>query len=84
MLLESQISGSELETVRKKLPLLLERDDTWFSSVEKKDVEKVSARDMRVPLELRPGGTLDILILMVEILNGDGPTISAATVELSI
>lgn len=81
MLLENQISGAELETVRKKLPLLLERDDTWFSQVEKKDVEKVSARDMRVPLELRPGGNFGYFDPDGGDLGlGDGPTISAATI----
>lgn len=81
MLVESQISGSELETVRKKLPLLLERDDTWFSNVEKKDVEQVSARDMRVPLELRPGGNFGYFDPDGgDLGTGDGPTISAATI----
>jgi hypothetical protein len=82
MLLETQISGGELETVRKKLPLLLERDDTWFSQVEKKDVEQVSARDMRVPLELRPGGNFGYFDPDGgDLGQGDGPTISAATIN---
>jgi hypothetical protein len=81
MLLEPQVSGAELEAVRKKLPLLLERDDTWFSQIEKREVEKVSARDMRVPLELRPGGNFGYFDPEGGDLGlGDGPTIGAATV----
>ena len=52
----SQVLATELETVDPKLPLLYERDDTWFSFVEKRPAEVVSARDMRVPLNIRPGG----------------------------
>lgn len=51
-----QVLATELETVDPKLPLLYERDDTWFSFVEKRPAEIVSARDMRVPLNIRPGG----------------------------
>ena len=51
-----QVLATELETVDPKLPLLYERDDTWFSFVEKRPAEVVSARDMRVPLNIRPGG----------------------------
>lgn len=51
-----QVLATELEAVDSKLPLLYERDDTWFSFVEKRPAEIVSARDMRVPLNIRPGG----------------------------
>jgi hypothetical protein len=53
---ESQITGAELEAVNRKLPMLFERDGPFYAAIEKKNVEIVSARDMRIPLELRPGG----------------------------
>src|SRR5687768_7150278 len=48
--------GLQLEKVRKKLPVLFERDGVFASWVEKKPVEIVSNRDMRIPVEKRPGG----------------------------
>ena len=53
---EAQVLGVELERVAPKVPTLFDRDDVFYSSIEKKQVEKISSRDMRVPLELRPGG----------------------------
>lgn len=54
---ESQVLGVEMEKVNPKVSVLFDRDDTFYADIEKsKNVEKVSARDMRVPLELRPGG----------------------------
>ena len=52
----TQTVALQLEKVREKLPLLYERDDTFFSMIQKRDVEKVSSRTMRVPLQIRPGG----------------------------
>ncbi len=46
----------QLEKVRSKLPLLYERDDTFFSLIQKRDVEAISTRAMRIPLQIRPGG----------------------------
>lgn len=47
----------QLEKVRTKVPIMYERDTdgTFYSKVEKKG-EKVSTRNMRIPLQLRPGG----------------------------
>jgi hypothetical protein len=47
----------QLEKVRPSVPILYERDTdgTFFSKVEKKG-DKVSSRNMRIPLQLRPGG----------------------------
>lgn len=53
---ESQVVGAELEKVLPKVPALFDRDDVFYSSLEKRPVEVISARDMRVPLEMRPGG----------------------------
>lgn len=52
----TQVAGLELERVREKVPVLFERESTFYSSIEKKNVETVSSRQMRVPLALRPGG----------------------------
>jgi hypothetical protein len=55
-LTESQVVAVELEKVSPKIPILFERDDTFYSTIEKKNVEVISARDARIPLKLRPGG----------------------------
>jgi hypothetical protein len=54
---ESQVAATELERVIPKVRLLFERDDKFYSHIKKRDVEKISHRQMRVPLELRPGGS---------------------------
>lgn len=53
---DAQVVATEIERVRPKLPTLFDWDDVWYSSIEKKDVEMISNRDMRVPLEIKPGG----------------------------
>lgn len=53
-----QVVAAELEKVddRGAIPVLFEREDTFYSFVEKRPVQVVSERDMRIPLEIRPGG----------------------------
>lgn len=47
----------QLEKVRERLPLLYEREGTFYSMLTRRgDVEQVSSRNMRVPLQIRPGG----------------------------
>ena len=53
---QSSVVGAELERVAPKVPTLFERDDVFYSKIEKRQVEVISSRDMRIPLELRPGG----------------------------
>lgn len=53
---ESMVVATELEKVLPKVPTLFDRDDVFYSHIEKRPVEVISARDMRIPLELRPGG----------------------------
>lgn len=53
---ESQVAALELERVLPKIRVLFERDDKFFSSIKKRDVEKISNRQMRIPLEMAPGG----------------------------
>jgi hypothetical protein len=46
-----------LEKVRDKLPLLYERDDILLTMIQQRgDAERVSSRNMRLPLQIRPGG----------------------------
>lgn len=52
----AQVLATEIERVSSKLPTLFERDDVFYSQIDKRPVEIVSERDMRIPLELRPGG----------------------------
>ena len=53
----AQTIALQLEKVRDKVPLLYERDDVLLSMIQQRgDVEKVSSRNMRLPLQLVPGG----------------------------
>ena len=53
----ANILALELEKVRDKVPLLYERDDLFLKLIQTRgDVEKVSSRLMRLPLQLVPGG----------------------------
>ncbi len=53
----SQTIALQLEKVRDKVPLLYERDDILLAMIQQRgDVEKVSSRNMRLPLQINPGG----------------------------
>lgn len=53
----ADVTALQLEKVKDKVPTLFDRGPAMFySSIEKKDVERISKRDMRIPLEIRPGG----------------------------
>lgn len=54
---ESQVTAMELERVIPKIRVLFERDDMFYANIKKRDVEVMSNRQMRIPLELRPGGS---------------------------
>lgn len=53
---EAQVAALELERVIPKVRRVFERDDKFYANIKKRNVEKVSNRQMRIPLELRPGG----------------------------
>jgi hypothetical protein len=53
---EANVAGLELERVLPRVRTLFEREDKFYANVRKKDAEVISNRQMRVPLELRPGG----------------------------
>jgi len=81
-LTESAVLANELERVSPKVPTLFDREATWFSSIEKRPVEKVSARDMRIPLEIRPGGNFGHFDPDGGDLGlGDGPSFDKAVVS---
>lgn len=53
----TQTVALQLEKVRDKIPLLYERDDILLTMIQNRgDVEKVSSRNMRLPLQINPGG----------------------------
>lgn len=53
---DADVLALQQEKVRDKLPLLYERDSAFVSGIKKKNVEIVSTRFMRLPLQLIPGG----------------------------
>ena len=53
---EQQVVALELERVLPKVRIVFERDDKFYANIKKRDVEVISYRQMRIPLELRPGG----------------------------
>ena len=53
----ANVIGLQLEKVCDKVPLLYERDDILLTMIQQRgDVEKVSSRNMRLPLQVNPGG----------------------------
>ena len=52
----ASITTTQLEEVEAALPVLFDRDDKFYSMIEKKNVKKVSNKNMRIPLEISPGG----------------------------
>lgn len=80
---ETRVVATEIEKIRKALPVLYEREDTFFSMIEKKNVEEVSKRDMRIPMELRPGGFFGHYDPDGGSLGrGDGPTYDKAVINV--
>lgn len=64
-LTDAQVEALELERVIPKIRTVFERDDKFYSNIKKRDVERISNRQMRIPLELRPGGAF-------QYFNADG------------
>lgn len=79
---ESQVAALELERVIPKIRTLFERDDMFYSNIKKRDVEKISNRQMRVPLELRPGGSFQYFNPDGgDLGRGGGPTFDKAVLN---
>lgn len=53
---QDDVIATELERALPNLPTLYDYDDKFYTRVEKTPVEVISARDMRIPFKLRPGG----------------------------
>lgn len=80
--MESNVAATELEKVLPKVRVAFERDDKFFATIEKKNVEKVSNRSMRIPLELRPGGSFQYFNPDGgDLGRGGGPTWDKAVVN---
>jgi hypothetical protein len=78
---ESQVAALELERVIPKIRTLFERDDKFYANIKKRDVEKISNRQMRIPLELRPGGSFGYFNPDGgDLGRGGGPTFDKAVV----
>jgi len=76
---EAQVTALELERVIPKIRVLFERDDKFYANIKKRDVEKISNRQMRVPLELRPGGSFQYFNADGgDLGRGGGPTFDKA------
>ena len=52
------VIAAEMERVEPKIPIVFERDDTFYSHIEKRPGEIVSEISMRVPLEIHPSAVL--------------------------
>jgi hypothetical protein len=79
---ESQVAALELERVVPKVRVLFERDDKFYANIKKRDVEKISHRQMRVPLELRPGGAFQYFNPDGgDLGRGGGPTFDKAVLN---
>ena len=79
---EQQVAATELERVIPKVRVLFERDDKFYAHIKKRDVEKISHRQMRVPLELRPGGSFQYFNPDGgDLGRGGGPTFDKAVLN---
>lgn len=77
---EAQVNALELERVVPKIRILFEREDKFYANIKKRDVEKISNRLMRIPLEIRPGGSFQYFNPDGSDLGrGGGPSFDRAT-----
>lgn len=76
------VAGLELEKVLPKVTTLFEREDKFYSRIKKRDVEQISNRLMRIPLEIRPGGNFGYYDPNGgDLGRGGGPTWDKATLN---
>src|SRR5688572_18509144 len=79
---ESQVAALELERVLPKVQLAFERDDKFYARIKKRPAEQISNRQMRVPIELRPGGSFGYFDPNGgDLGRGDGPTFDKAVLN---
>ena len=76
---ESQVQALELERVLPKIKTAFERDDHFYAHIKKRNVEKISNRQMRIPIEIRPGGAFQYFNPDGgDLGRGSGPTFDKA------
>lgn len=56
MVNSASVIATEMERVTTKVPVLYDFDDLFYTECEKRPVEVISERDMRIPMNIRPGG----------------------------
>ena len=79
---EQTVVALELERVLPRVRTVFERDDMFYANIKKRDVEVISYRQMRVPLELRPGGAFQYFNPDGgDLGRGGGPTWDKATLQ---
>lgn len=79
---DSQVAGTELERVVDKVTTVFESTDKFYSTISKRPVEIVSYREMRAPMELRPGGKFQYFSPNGgDMGRGGGPTWDKATLQ---
>ena len=79
---EAQVVALELEKVLPKVPTLFDREGVFYAALEKRPVEVVSNRAMRIPLEIRPGGSPGHFDPDGgDLGRGDAPTFDKATIS---
>ena len=79
---EADVVATELERVSKKLNKFFETDMMFYGKVKKAgDTEVISNRDMRVPIQLTPGGNFGYFNPDGgDMQRGSGPTYDKATI----
>jgi len=55
----SQIVSAEYERILPHIRTLFERDDIFYKTIRDHNVQRISSREMRIPLIIRPGGDND-------------------------
>jgi len=79
---ESAVAATELERVTPKVTTVFESDDMFYSSIKKRNVEVVSYREMRAPMEISPGGRFQYFGPNGQDMGrGSGPTWDKATLQ---
>ncbi len=79
---ETNATALELEKVLPKVRVLYEREDKFYATIKKRDVEQISYRQMRIPLEIRPGGSFQYFDPNGgDLGRGGGPTWDKAVIQ---
>ena len=52
----ADVVAAQMEKLRTKVPILFERDETFYSTINKVEKHDVSTKKMRIPLQMSSGG----------------------------